>query len=80
MSESKTYVLMITTSKVVAPMLAPATAQDAIDAMCSFEVFPVAVSDDEEALREHAVKLCDRFPTIEEWNTFEVPVMQGAQY
>lgn len=55
--------------------LAPATAQGAIDAMCSFETFPAAVSDDVEALREHARKICDRFSTVEGWNTFEVPVI-----
>lgn len=77
MSEPKTYVLMVTTSKVIAPMLAPATAQEAIDAMYSFDVFPAAVSDDVEALREHAMKLRDRFSTIEGWNTFEVSVIGG---
>ena len=46
MSGGKTYVLMVTTSKVIAPMLAPATGQGAIDAMCSFEVIPAAVSHD----------------------------------
>ena len=73
----KTYVLMVTTSKIVMPMLAPATEQGAIDVMCSFETFPVAVSDDVEALREHARKMCERFPTIEGWNTFEVSVIGG---
>lgn len=75
MSDGKTYVLMVTASKVVAPMLAPATEQGVIDAMCSFETLPVAVSDDVEALREHARKMCERFPTVEGWNTFEVPVI-----
>lgn len=77
LNEPKTYVLMITTRKAVAPMPAPATAQGAIDARCSFEVFPAAISDDEEALWEHAMKLRDRFSTIEGWNTFEVPVIGG---
>ena len=77
MSEAKTYVLMVTVSKVVLPMLAPATIQGAIDAMCSFEVFPAAVSDDVEALREHARKMVENFSTIDGWNTFEVPVIGG---
>lgn len=77
MSGGKTYVLMVTTSKVVAPMLAPATAQGAIDAMCSFETFPAAVSDDVEALREYAVKLRDRFSTIGGWNILDVQVIGG---
>lgn len=76
MSGGKTYVLMVTTSKVVAPMLAPATAQGVI-AMCQFETFPAAVSDDVEALRKHARNICERFPTIENWNTFEVSVIGG---
>lgn len=80
MIDGKTYVLMVTTSKVVAPMLAPATTQGAIDAMCSFETFPAAVSDDVEALREHARKMCERFPTVDGWNTFEVPVIGGNGY
>ena len=75
MSGGKINVLMVTTSKEVAPILAPATAQGAIDAICSFETFPAAVSDDVEALREHARKMCERFPTAEGWNTFEVPVI-----
>ena len=75
MSGGKTYVLTVTTSKVVAPMLAPAIAQGAIEAMCSFETFPAAVSDDVEALREHARKICERLPTVEGWSTFEVPVI-----
>lgn len=79
MKDGKTYVLMVTARKTIAPMLAPATPQGAIDAMCSFEVFPAAVSDDAEALREHAKVLRDRFSTIEGWNTFEVPVMGGAE-
>lgn len=77
MSGVKTYVLMVTTSKVVMSMLAPATEQGVIDAMCSFETFPAAVSDDVEALREHARVLRDSFSTIEGWNIFEVPVIGG---
>lgn len=81
MSEARKHVLMVTASKVVAPMLAPATEQGAINAtinaMCSFEVFPAAVSDDVEALREHARKMREKFPTIDGWNTFEVPVIGG---
>lgn len=73
----KTYVLMVTARKIVKPMLAPATTQDAIDAMCSFEVFPVAVSDDVEALRNHARSMCEVFPTIEGWNTFKVLAIGG---
>lgn len=79
MSGCKTYVLIVTTSKVIAPMLAPATEQGAIDAMCSFEAFPAAASDDVEALREHARKMRERFPTIDGWNTFEVPVIGGTE-
>lgn len=79
MSGGKTFVLMVTKSKVIAPMLAPSTVQGAIDAMCSFEVFPAAASDNVDALREHARKMCDRFPTIEGWNTFEVPVIGGTE-
>ena len=73
MSGGKTYVLMVTTSKVIAPMLAPATGQGAIDAI------PAAVSDDIESLREHARKMRKRFTTIEGWNTFEVPVIGGTE-
>lgn len=80
MRGGKTYVLMVTTSKVVAPMLAPATEQGVIEAMCQFETFPAAVSDDVEALHEHARKMCERFTTIEGWNTFEVPVIGGNGY
>lgn len=80
MSDGKTYVLMVTARKVVTPMLAPATAQGVIEAMCQFETFPAAVSDDVEALRKHARKICERFPTIESWNTFEVSVIGGAEY
>lgn len=76
----KTYVLMVTERRIVKPMLAPATTQGAIDAMCSFETFPAAVSDDIEALREHARKMCERFPTVDGWNTFEVPVIGGNGY
>lgn len=79
MKDGKTYVLMVTARKTIAPMLAPATPQGAIDAMCSFEVFPAAVSGDVEALREYAMKLRDRFSTIEGWSTLEVPVMGGAE-
>lgn len=77
MSGGKTYVLMVTTSKVVTPMLAPATAQGTIDAMCSFETFPVAVSNDVFALRERARKMRERFKTIDGWNVVEVPVIGG---
>ena len=77
MSKPRTYVLVVTARKVAAPILAPATIQGAIDAMCSFEVFPAAVSDDAEALREYAVKLRDRFPTIEGWNILDVQVIRG---
>lgn len=77
MSGGKTYVLMVTASKVVAPILAPATAQGAIDARVSFETFPAAASDDVEALREHARKMCERFTTIDGWNVMEVPVIGG---
>lgn len=79
MKDGHIYVLMVTARKTIAPMLAPATPQGAIDAMCSFEVFPAAVSDDVEALREHASVLRDSFSTIEGWNTFEVPVIGGAE-
>lgn len=77
MSEAKIYVLMVTVSKVVFLTLKPATAQDVIEAACSFEVFPAAVSDDVEALREHARKMREKFSTIDGWNTFEVPVIGG---
>lgn len=79
MSEARKHVLMVTVRKAVAPMLAPATEQGAINAMCSFEVFPAAVSDDVEALREHARKMRERFPTIDGWNTFDVPVIGGTE-
>lgn len=75
MSGGKTYVLMVTTSKVVEHMLAPATTQGAIDAMCSFETFPVAVSNDVFALREHARMMCKMFSTIDGWSVKEVPVI-----
>lgn len=77
MSGVKTYVLMVTSRRIVMPMLAPATEQGVIEAMCQFETFPAAVSDDVEALRKHARNICERFPTIEDWNTFEVPVIGG---
>lgn len=77
MSGGKTYVLMVTTSKVVTPMVAPATEQGAIDAMCSFKTFPVAASNDVFALREHARMMCKMFPTIDGWNFEEVPVIGG---
>lgn len=77
MRGGKTYVLMVTTSKVVKPMLAPATPQVAIEAAYSFEVFQAAVSDDVDALRERARKMQEEYPTIEGWNTFEVPVIGG---
>lgn len=76
MSDGKTYVLMVTARKIMKPLLAPATAQGVID-MCQFETFPAAVSDDVEALRKHARKICERFTTIENWNTFEVSVIGG---
>lgn len=79
MKDGNIYVLMVTARKTIAPAIAPATPQGAIDAMCSFEVFPAAVSDDMEALREHASVLRDRFSTIEGWNIFEVPVIGGAE-
>ena len=74
MSGGKTYVLMVTTSKVSRPCCHRRPLSE-IDAMCSFETFPATVSDDVEALREHARKMCERFPTVEGWNTFEVPVI-----
>lgn len=77
MSSGKTYVLMVTTSKVFAPMIAPATAQGAIDARVSFDVFPAAVSDDADALQERARKMRERFTTIDGWNVVEVPVIGG---
>lgn len=77
MSEAKTYVLMVTVMKVVAPILAPATAQGEIDARVSFDVFPAAVSDDADALRERAMKMRERFTTIDGWNVVEVPVIGG---
>lgn len=77
MSEAKTYVLMVTVSKGVSPTLKPATAQGVIEAACSFDVFPAAVSDDVNALREHARKIREELPTIQGWNTFEVPVIGG---
>lgn len=79
MKDGNIYVLMVTARKTIAPALAPATPQGAIDAMCSFETFPAAVSDDVEALREHARVLSDSFSTIEGWNTFEVLVIGGAE-
>lgn len=79
MKDGNIYVLMVTARKTIAPALAPATPQGAIDAMCSFETFPAAVSDDVEELREHARVLCDSFSTIEGWNTFEVLVIGGAE-
>lgn len=75
MSGGKTYVLMVTTSKVVTSMLAPASEQGVIDAMCSFETFPIAVSNDVFVLREHAMMMCRMFPTIDGWNVEEVPVI-----
>lgn len=71
----KTYVLMVTSRRIVMPMLAPATEQGVIEAMCSFETFPVAVSNDVFALREHARMMCRMFPTIKDWNVVEVPVI-----
>lgn len=80
MSGGKTYVLMVTARKIVKPMLAPATEQGVIEAMCQFETFPVAVSNDVFALREHARMMCKMFPTIDGWNVEEVPVIGGAEY
>lgn len=79
MKDGNLYVLMVTARKTIAPALAPATPQGAIDAMCSFETFPAAVSDDVEALREHARVLRDSFSTIEGWNIFEVLMIGGAE-
>lgn len=79
MKDGNIYVLMVTARKTIAPALAPATPQGAIDAMCSFETFPAAVSDDVEALREHAKALRDRLSTIDGWNIFEVPAIGGAE-
>lgn len=80
MSGGKTYVLMVTTSKVVMPMLAPATEQGVIEATCQFKTFPAAVSDDVSELREGARRMCERFPTIEDWNVVEVPVIGGDRH
>lgn len=75
--DGKTYVLMVTAQKTMHPILAPATPQGAIEAVCSFEVFPAAVSDDVEALRERARKMREEFPTIEGWSTVEVSLIGG---
>lgn len=73
----KTHVLMVAARRIVKPVPAPATTQGAIDAVCSFEVFPVAVSDDVEALRRHARSMCEVFPTIGGRNTFKVLAIGG---
>lgn len=78
MSGVKTYVLMVTSRRIVMPMLAPATEQGVIEATCQFETFPAAVSDDVSELREGARRMCERFPTIESWNVVEVPVIGGV--
>lgn len=78
MSGVKTYVLMVTSSRIVMPMLAPATEQGVIEATCQFETFPVAVSNDVFALRKHARMMCKMFPTIDGWNVEEVPVIGGV--
>lgn len=74
----KTYVLMVTSRRIVMPILAPATEQGVIEATCQFETFPAAVSDDVSELRDGAMRMCERFPTIEDWNVVEVPVIGGV--
>lgn len=65
----KTYVLMVTSKKLLRPLLEATTPQGSIDIQCSIEEFPVAVSDDYDILVEYAKELMEKYPNIVGWNT-----------
>lgn len=69
----KTYVLMVTSKKLLRPLLEATTPQGSIDIQCSIEEFPVAVSDDYDALVKYAKEMVEKYPLIVGWNTRVVP-------
>lgn len=69
------YVLMMADKTIEMPVMAYNDSRKTIEAEVTFDVFPVAVSDDPEPLLEYYATLCERFPTFVGYRVVNVPII-----